>query len=141
MRRATSDDSGFTLVEIVVSIVILGLLAVAILPALVIGLKVTADQSGRASVNRHLSTLVDQARSYAAPTCVNLSDIALHSPDFYDGRNRRYTVSGSVVDSSSTAADPVACKPGSAARLELTMKTDAGQTVASVTALVFVPTP
>lgn len=145
MRRVSSDESGFTLVEIVVAVVILGLVAVAILPVLIIGLKVTADQSGVATANRQLSSLIDQVRGSSAPTCGTLNDLVSLTPSFQDGRGRSYSVSGTVADSSSptnSSADTanfVACKAGSTARMVLTVKSSSGATVTTANALIFIP--
>lgn len=67
-RRDRADDTGFGLVEIVVSMFLLALLAVAFLPLLIESLRVSVTNSKVATANQILSEQLD-AIALVARTC------------------------------------------------------------------------
>lgn len=67
-RDRTDDDAGFGLVEIVVSMFLLALLAVAFLPLLIESLRVSVTNSKVATANQILSEQLD-AIALVARTC------------------------------------------------------------------------
>ncbi|ALJ18740.1 type II secretion system protein [Microbacterium sp. No. 7] len=122
-------DGGFTLIEVVVAVVLLGFLAIAILPALMMGLEIAGQQSSRATAIRAVNGAIEEAR--ATPTCAGLAS-AVAARDLVDGRGARLSLSG--------MADP-ACADGRGATFWLDVAvTDAdGTNIHSDRALVFVP--
>src|SRR5690606_10483485 len=65
--RETVTDEGFSLVEIVVAMFLLALVAVALLPALVSGIRYSAQQSAVATATRELNAVIEEMRQ--DPTC------------------------------------------------------------------------
>ncbi|MEN8603079.1 type IV pilus modification PilV family protein [Microbacterium rhizosphaerae] len=119
------DDEGFGLVEVIIAFFLLAIIAVAILPALVNGIRFSAAQSTVATATRHLNGLVEEART--TPTCATLVSVATPAT-FTDGRGKTITSSGTVGT----------CASGSAVSLDL-KAAQGGVTLASVNALVYVP--
>lgn len=123
----SQDDGGFSLVEVVVAVVLLGLVAIAILPALVMGLQATAAQSSVATSTREVSQMIDSARQQT--TCAGLAQ-ALQAQTFSDGRGRSLTVTG-TIDNLTGATCPTL------AHVSVTA-TSGTSTLTSSTALVYV---
>jgi prepilin-type N-terminal cleavage/methylation domain-containing protein len=90
----TRDSSdGFSLVEVVVALFLFGLISLAILPAMITGLQISAEQSSVAVATRHLNALVESVRS--DPTCASLS-AAVALQEFLDGRGDELESTGSA---------------------------------------------
>ncbi|WP_308491236.1 prepilin-type N-terminal cleavage/methylation domain-containing protein [Microbacterium terrisoli] len=123
-----SDDSGFGLVEIVIALFLLGIIAVAILPVMINGIRYSSEQSTVATATRQLSALVDQARENAT-SCAGLAALA-GGRIFPDGAGHNFT----------TTTVAGACTPGDTSRLTITAK-QGMTTLASVDALIFIPAP
>ena len=98
--RDTAQD-GFSLVEVIIAISLLGLFAVGFAPVLYHGLSITASQATVAYASQRASTYIDDARAATAPTgtCAALlaatSDVAPVIST--DPRSNRIKVSGVVV--------------------------------------------
>jgi len=66
-----SSDRGFGLIEIVISMFLLGLLAIAFLPLLVTSMKTTVVNSSVATATQLVNQQMDQARA-AGETCARM---------------------------------------------------------------------
>lgn len=87
--HAREDDEGFGLVEVVIAMFLLGIIAVALLPALWNGIVQSTRQSATATATRELNALIEQARD--AQDCDALDTIAA-TQTFYTGTQREFTV-------------------------------------------------
>ncbi|WP_461476221.1 prepilin-type N-terminal cleavage/methylation domain-containing protein [Microbacterium sp. HJ5] len=124
--NAQSRDEGFSLVEVIIGMFLLALIAVALLPALVDGVRYSSEQSAVATATRHLHALVEQAREN--PTCSNLATLAGPDP-FNEGTERPMTSSGTVT----------ACAAKSTATLRLVAVDGQGDRIAGIEALIYTP--
>ncbi|WP_082496880.1 type IV pilus modification PilV family protein [Microbacterium sp. Leaf288] len=119
MRGRGADAAGFSLVEVVIAMFIFGLIAIALLPPLINGLRFSSEQALTATATRQLNALIEQARE--RPKC---ADINLLAPATFE----RFTVGdGGYV-----------CTPGSVNTLTLTARDAAGEVLATATAKVLV---
>jgi prepilin-type N-terminal cleavage/methylation domain-containing protein len=120
-----AGDGGFSLVEVVVAMLILGIIAVALVPPLWQGLQLSAEQSTVATATRQLNGLIEEARD--SPSCGTLDSIAV-SRSFTDGRGQDFTTQ---------AQSGYACAPGSLVYIELTARDSTGAVITSVAAKIF----
>ncbi len=74
-RRSYDDEQGFTLVEIVVSMFLLAILALAMLPVLIQGLLQSAENTTLATANQVASKYLELARA-EPDTCQAVQDFA-----------------------------------------------------------------
>ncbi|MFB7890765.1 prepilin-type N-terminal cleavage/methylation domain-containing protein [Microbacterium sp. NPDC056044] len=65
MRGHSSDAAGFSLVEVVIAMFLLGIIAVAILPVMWNGIAFSSQQANTATATRYLNSVIDQARDSA----------------------------------------------------------------------------
>ena len=70
--RAETPDRGFGIIEIVISMFLLGLLAIAFLPLLVTSMKTTVFNSSVATATQLVDQQMDLARA-EDPTCTDIS--------------------------------------------------------------------
>lgn len=157
MRVRGADAAGFSVVEVVIAMFLLGVIAIAILPTLYQGIRYSSEQSAVATATRHLNGLIEQARETPAcgrtvskpasapasvpadvPAIPNTSAFSnSNSPwngvDFKDGRGASYTVTAKGVLSSGVRAAYV-CVPNAVTEIELKAIDAAGRTVATVSA-------
>lgn len=135
MERATfRGDDGFSLVELVIAMFLLAVISLAILPLIITGLRISAEQATVAAATRTLNALVEEAR--ADPTCTTLAAVAAPRT-FQDGRGTSLTSTG--LDAGGLAPP---CTPGELATIDLRVApTAGGAPLAETTALVFIPTP
>ncbi|WP_194408816.1 type IV pilus modification PilV family protein [Microbacterium cremeum] len=126
MRGYDSESSGFSLVEVVIAMFLLGVIAVALLPALWQGIMLASQQSSTATATRYMHSIVDDARENAS--CSYLGSIAA-LPAVSDGRGVSMSTAGTTVSG---------CASGFTATLELKIEGD-GRTLASTTALIYIP--
>ena len=116
-------DAGFSLVEVIVAMVLLGILAVVTLPFFITGFRVSADDGARTTATDQISATLEQLR--AKPDCADLPGMVatLNQPanqTHYDARHRAFTVavsapvySGGSCAAKSTATVTVTAKRGS----------------------------
>ena len=130
MRGRGSDAAGFSLVEVIIAMFILGVIAIALLPALINGIRYSSEQSSVATATRQLNAIIESARE-GQPTCADILD-ATASQTFQDGAGRAFTTSG-------TSGPCVVCPiyGGIAIPLDLVARQN-GHTLANVSALVYV---
>lgn len=129
MSVRTHADEGFSLIEIVIAMFLLGLIAIAILPALVSGIRYSAEQSAVATATRHINALIEQGRQN--PSCTSLQALAGYDASPVDGTGHPYQTQG--VRGVCPAAG------GAAVSLEI-WATQSGRELARVTALIYIPT-
>jgi type II secretory pathway pseudopilin PulG len=113
------------LVEVVIAMLLLGLIAMAILPALWQGIQHSSEQSSKATAIRFLNSLVDEAR--ALEDCIDIPTVIGRTT--VDGKGQTMTSEGVLSPD---------CASGVAATLTLSV-TQNDQTLASTTARIFIP--
>jgi prepilin-type N-terminal cleavage/methylation domain-containing protein len=126
MRVRGSEAEGFSLVEVIIAMFLLGIVAVAILPALWQGIIASSQQSSTATATRYMNSVIDDAR--ATPTCPYLESIASLSA-VTDGRG---------VPLSTSTSSVIGCAVGDTATLTVTIVGE-GRTLATSTALIYIP--
>ncbi|WP_109209218.1 MULTISPECIES: type II secretion system protein [Microbacterium] len=126
MRGRSADAAGFSLIEVVIAMVILGFIAIALLPVLISGIRYSAEQADVASATRELNALIERARS--TPTCATLTSVAAPTK-FRDGA----VVTTGTYDYESEGAGFV-CMSSGLNHLELTATTPSGSVLMTVTA-------
>ena len=106
---------------------LLGIIAMAQLPALWQGITLSSQQSSAATATRYMHSIIDDARENA--TCAYLDSIA-SLPAVTDGRGVSMTTAGTTVTGCPASADTVT--------LVLEISGD-GRVLASTTALIYIP--
>lgn len=127
MNDDSADSVGFSLVEVVIAMLLLGLIAIALLPALVQGFRLSSEQSTVATATRQLNSLIEDARQ--SPTCPIIENAVATKTGFLDGAGRTFNTSGVVHGP---------CAAGSAVSISLTA-TRGAKVLASVDAIIYVP--
>ncbi|MFD4959828.1 type II secretion system protein [Microbacterium sp. NPDC058389] len=127
MRDRSADAAGFSLVEVIIAMFLLGLIAVAILPALWQGIQLSTQQSAVATATRQLNSLVEDARQ--SPTCTVIANAVAIKTGFTDGSGRAFSTQGVVHGS---------CTAGSAVSISLEA-VQGSSTLASIDAIIYVP--
>lgn len=67
------EEAGFSLVEVIVAMVLLGILATVTLPFFITGIRVTADDSATTTATARVGALLERART---ETCAQLNALA-----------------------------------------------------------------
>lgn len=132
MRARRANAAGFSLVELVIAMFLLGVIAIALLPVLWNGIRYSSEQSTVATATRQLNSLVDQVREGA--TCDDVAD-ATTAHTFTDGAGRTFS-----TRAESASGDPVApaCVSETLASFTLVARQN-GEKLAQVVALVYIP--
>ncbi|MDQ0614915.1 prepilin-type N-terminal cleavage/methylation domain-containing protein [Microbacterium sp. W4I4] len=124
--HARPDDDGFGLIEAVIAMVLIAVIAMALAPLLINGLRYSSEQSTVATATRQLNSLVEQARE--SGDCAAITTAAA-SHSYPDGVGRDFDSSG-VINGT--------CGPGKVIRLTLTA-IQGGRQLAVADALFIVP--
>lgn len=127
-RRPGSDD-GLGIVEVVIAMFLLALIAVSILPALVNGLRFSAQQSSVATATRQVNGLIDQVRQ--TPDCATIGSIlgtAATPRSFLDGHGNTFTTQATIGS----------CSKGATVSIRV-IAVQSGSTLATADALVIIP--
>ncbi|MDT0143886.1 prepilin-type N-terminal cleavage/methylation domain-containing protein [Microbacterium sp. PRC9] len=132
IRVRSADASGFSLIEVVIAMVILGFIAIALLPVLISGIRYSTEQADVASATRELNGMVERAR--ATPTCGTLTSVAAPTK-FLEGT----VVTTGRYDYESKDAGFL-CVAGGLNHLELTATTPSGKVLMTVAAEINVGT-
>lgn len=124
----TADDSGLGLIEIVVSMLMLAILAIAFLPLLVEGLKLSARNTTLATATQLVAERIQLAQA-AGPACASVAALG-GVQSFTDGRgiDLQVTTTTGLCESSTTLL------PVSVAVIRL----DTVETITSASTLVYV---
>jgi type II secretory pathway pseudopilin PulG len=117
-------DHGLGIVEVIVAMLLLGVIAMAILPSLWQGVQLSSVQSSSATATRFLNSLIEEARDLES--CTTIPSVLGRTAT--DGRGATMTSAGSLVG----------CSSGSAATLNLSV-VQGGATLASTTARIYIP--
>lgn len=124
----TDDDGGFGLIEVVIATLLLGIIAIALIPVLWNGIVQSSRQSTTATATRELNALIEEARD--AGTCAALDGVAT-TQTFHTGTPQEFVVRV-------PAGFTYTCAAGSA--VPITIEAVQGTTVlATVQAKVYVP--
>lgn len=130
MQRRRFGDEGFSLVEIIIAMLILGIIAIALLPPLWQGIRFASEQAHVATATRQLNALIEEARE--AQSCTAVNGLA---PSAYEdgvevpiGDPHDFTVANSGG----------ACTPASLITIQLTATAPSGMELVTVTAEVWV---
>lgn len=158
MIKRSDDAWGFSLIEVIVAMFILGLLAIALLPSLWQGIQFSSEQSSVATATRHLNGLVEEARAnpscgrtiprpVGAPTTVPpdvpaIPNVAAFAPtsaawngiSFSDGRGSSFSVVARGAAASNGVRAAYVCVPNAITEFQLSALDSTGETVALVTA-------
>jgi type II secretory pathway pseudopilin PulG len=132
--RPPADDEGFGLVEIVVSMLVLAALAIAFLPLLVQGLKLSAANATLATGIQLVNDSL-QAAQTASPDCPAVAALAGVDAAFVDPREV------SIVVTTTVDACPAAPFVGTVRVAATAVRTDTGVTLATADTLVYVNIP
>ncbi|WP_194395690.1 type IV pilus modification PilV family protein [Microbacterium atlanticum] len=124
MNGLERNQVGLSLVEVVIAMLLLGLIAVAILPALWQGIQLSSQQSSTATATRFLNSLVEEARELE--DCSTIPSVIGRT--ITDGKGAAMTSTGSLSGCASEAA----------ATLSLSV-TQNGETLATTTARIYIP--
>jgi type II secretory pathway pseudopilin PulG len=127
--NAATGESGLGIVEIVVSMFLLALLAVAFLPLLIQGMTASVRSATVATASQLLNQQLDRVRA-VAPNCADVHTFAAVSvPPTTDGR-------GTVFQPDSVADGCPTSYPG-VVKVEVTIN-EAGEVIAEAVTLVYV---
>lgn len=151
MRSRDAADDGFGLVEVIVALGILGLLAIAVLPMIITGLRVAGEQSTVATATQLVSSTIDRARSDPSATCDEMLSVTEHA----DARGAEIRVVGAAVPDSVSEAHVRAgsydlevnpntrcggfTRPGALKYIAVATDTTTGAILASATTIIFMP--
>jgi len=153
LRRTTAfapqpDDAGFGLIEIVVSMFLLAIIAIAFIPVLIQSLRTTARNAVIAAATQVVSSNIEDARS-RGPLCSNVADFAndpsLDSMTIPAGHGVSLRVFRSPRDEPEHRDDTMTCPsdPGAyptaiSFTVTVTSTTDTNTVLAKATTLIFV---
>jgi len=130
MDTASSQrsDEGFGLIEIVVSMFMLALLAMAFLPILVQGLKQSSSNATLATATQLVNQQLQQAQA-KGPTCTNVESVA---------GTQQLTDPQGVQIQVTTTVGSCPTGTGTVTVASAAVRQDSGDTVASASTLVYV---
>lgn len=128
--NAAQAEDGLGLVEVIIAMLLLGVIAVALLPALWQGILLSGEQSSTASATRLLNARIEEARAQKSCSAILfLDDTRIPAPT--DGNGNELTVS--------FAGGPPACSESTTVSFTLQVADSTGTTLASVPTIIFVP--
>jgi len=122
-------EEGLGLVEIVIGMLILGLIAISLIPLLWQGIRYSSEQSAVATATRQLNAIVEELRENDPVTCASVTT-AVSPQTFVDGAGRTITSTGSATPC------PASSK---SVTVTLTATDDSSKTLATLNAIVYVP--
>ncbi|MGU3643970.1 hypothetical protein ACLBXX_03325 [Microbacterium sp. C23T] len=132
MRDHSAGDAGFGLAEVIIAFFLLGLVAIAILPALFNGIAYSSQQSSTATATRALNSQIERLRNTTNVACADLQAAVVPGTTTEDGRGGTITITG----------PPPACTSTThlqAVALTLTATAESGTKLATVTAKIYLP--
>lgn len=119
-------EDGFSLIEVVVAMLLLGLVAVSLMPLLWQGIRYTDRQSTVATATREVNALIEQARQ--TPSCASLAAL--------EGGRPYADASGNILFTATVAVGT--CASETSVPVDVTANNSTG-TLVAVSALVYVP--
>jgi prepilin-type N-terminal cleavage/methylation domain-containing protein len=120
-------DTGFSIVEVIIAMFLLAVIALAILPMLIQGVRSSSHESVTATATRDVYGYVEKARQNA--TCTGLTSLSGAHP---------YTDTAGRTLFTTTVTVP-SCTITTAVRITVTATSPSGAQLADADALVFVP--
>lgn len=137
VTRASSQDSGFGLIEIIISMFLLAVLAIAFLPLLMTSMKATVQSSSVATASQLLSEQLDAVRALPK-NCQSVStfddsSVANTLPSITDSRGVEYQPTRSVGSCPNPAATPADYPRVVTVRASVTIDGDASNVVEAET--------
>ncbi|NLP85909.1 hypothetical protein HF576_18925 [Microbacterium sp. CFH 90308] len=114
------------MVEVIVSMLLLGVIAIAILPALWQGVVLSSQQSSTATATRHLNSLVEEVRE--TPDCASIA-AAIATRTVTDGKGETLTSTGTQTT----------CAAKTTVTVQLQVQDASTDVLASTTAIVYIP--
>jgi len=126
MRADERPDAGIGLVEIVIGMLILGLIAISLIPLLWQGIRYSSEQSAVATATRQLNAIIEGFRENAPATCADVA-VAVASQIVTDGAGRAITITAPECDLSAKTIT-----------MTLTATDASSKTLATVNAIVYV---
>lgn len=140
MMRATplssvkADESGFTFVEIIMALFIVGLLALTALPLMATSLKASSQAATTTAANQRVQQVIEDARVVPI-NCARLTALANNGAVSYaDGRANAFTVQLTLPSGCVPTTNPQAVPVKVVAT-----RTAGGRVLTSVLITVFVP--
>lgn len=124
------DDSGFGVIEIVVSIFILAILSLALLPPLIQGIKQSANNAILVSATHLLSAQMDAARQQVQSCAALTNYVASANTDVIDS-------SGVTLHVSTTLDSCPTVYPGTVGLTVTVVRTDTAETLVFAKTLVY----
>lgn len=134
--RPSVRDAGFSLIEIVVSMFILGLLAIALIPLLIQGIKQSAQSAAVASATQLVNSQLDLARAQS-PTCsgvIGAPSAPVGSASDYRGVPLQLTATTGACPT----PVPTTTAPGTISYTVKVVRLDTGKTLAQASTLIYV---
>ena len=134
--RPVSDDTGFSLVEIVVSMFILGLLALSLIPLLIQGIKQSAQSAAVASATQLVNSQLDLVRSQVS-TCsgvIGAPSPSVGPPSAYRGVPLQLTTTAGACPT----PVPTTTTPSTMSYSVKVVRLDTGKTLAQASTLIYV---
>lgn len=120
-------DTGFSIVEVIIAMFLLAVIALAILPMLIQGVRSSSHESLTATATRDVYGYVEKARQNA--TCTGLTSLS--------GAHLYTDASGRTLFTTTVAVP--SCAVTTAVRVTVTATSPSGTSLADADALVFVP--
>jgi prepilin-type N-terminal cleavage/methylation domain-containing protein len=134
LARSINDEDGFTLIEVMISLFLLALIAAALLPVLVQGLKIAASNATLATATQLANEQIESMR--AQKLC---SSVVAASTTVVDPRNVSLKVDRTI--GASCPAGPTTGYPAAIPVAVSVTRVDTGQSLVSVNTIVFVTGP
>ena len=134
--RPVSDETGFSLIEIVVSMFILGLLALSLIPLLIQGIKQSAQSAAVASATQLVNSQLDLVRSLVESTCsgvIGAPSPSVGPPSAYRGVPLQLTTAGACP-----TPVPTTTTPSTMSYSVKVVRLDTGKTLAQASTLIYV---
>ncbi len=128
LQRHLAREAGVGLIEIVISMMLLAILAVALVPILVNGLKHASSNATLATATQLANDELERARSWT--TCTDLDPV---TSTITDERNVELTIETTVGSCTPSAENPVSVP------VQVTVtRSDTGSVVTSTTTYIFI---
>ena len=137
VARPSSDDAGFSLIEIVVSMFILGLLALSLIPLLIQGIKQSAQSAAVASATQLVNSQLDLVRSPVVSTCsgvIGAPSPSVGPPSAYRGVPLQLTTTAGACPT----PVPTTTTPSTMSYSVKVVRLDTGKTLAQASTLIYV---
>jgi len=134
--RAKGTDEGFTLIEIVVAMLILGLLSLALLPLLIQGVQQSSLTATTATAVQTVQDQIDGARATASPNSCSAIATYVTTANAQTPATDARGVTLKITDSSTTC--PLSTTKGVVTFTATVTRTDTNKVLATATTYIYV---